>query len=189
MAISFHATKSFGTGEGGAVITSDLSLAERIGQVLNFGFAGSRDSAVVSVNGKMSEYHAAVGLAEYDGWSAKRHAFMQLAEEYRQRLRAIGREHDFFGAPAVAGCYALFRASSGDEAARISDLLRASHIDYRLWYGGGIASHSRFTHVRRDTLTVTDDIAQRLIGLPVAVDLCDTTLDRIVTAVASGCDS
>src|SRR5262249_5312015 len=70
LTISFHATKSFGTGEGGAIVTTNADLAARGTQALNFGFHGSRESRMASTNGKMSEYNAAVGLAELDEWPA-----------------------------------------------------------------------------------------------------------------------
>src|SRR5207245_1355138 len=84
VALSFHATKAFATGEGGAVATEDVALARRVAQALNFGISGVRDSRMASTNGKMSEYHAAVGLAELDGWTEKLAAFRVVAERYRQ---------------------------------------------------------------------------------------------------------
>jgi dTDP-4-amino-4,6-dideoxygalactose transaminase len=82
--MSFHATKSFATGEGGCVITTDTELTARAFQALNFGFYGTRDSRGASTNGKMSEYHAAVGLAELDGWEGKLNAYRAVADMYRQ---------------------------------------------------------------------------------------------------------
>ena len=64
-AFSLHATKGLATGEGGMVACTNAARIERIGQALNFGFSGSRESRSPSTNGKMSEYHAAVGLAEW----------------------------------------------------------------------------------------------------------------------------
>ncbi len=90
VAVSFHATKGFGTGEGGAVVSTDTNLITQVMRSLNFGFLGSRDSSVASVNGKMSEYHAAVGLAEFDGWEQKRRAFQDVASCYRQAMEAAG---------------------------------------------------------------------------------------------------
>ena len=63
MAISFHATKCFATGEGGCAVATDTDWILRIGQALNFGFQMTRESRSAGINGKMSEYHAAVGLA------------------------------------------------------------------------------------------------------------------------------
>lgn len=58
---SLHATKPFGVGEGGLVMTNPL-LAERVRRAINFGLRDG-DPAMAGINGKMSEFHAAVGLA------------------------------------------------------------------------------------------------------------------------------
>ena len=61
--LSFHATKVFHTIEGGAIITSDDELAHRISYMRNFGHNGPTDFHGVGVNGKASEFNAAMGLA------------------------------------------------------------------------------------------------------------------------------
>lgn len=61
--LSFHATKVFHTIEGGAIITSDDELAHRISYMRNFGHNGPTDFHGIGVNGKASEFNAAMGLA------------------------------------------------------------------------------------------------------------------------------
>jgi dTDP-4-amino-4,6-dideoxygalactose transaminase len=64
--VSFHATKFINTLEGGAILTDDAELAERIRLMTNFGFAG-RDRVVhLGTNGKLNEVCAAMGLAQLD---------------------------------------------------------------------------------------------------------------------------
>lgn len=60
---SFHATKLFHTVEGGAVITHDPELSNKISRMRNFGHAGPGNFEGVGINGKNSEFHAAMGLA------------------------------------------------------------------------------------------------------------------------------
>lgn len=60
--LSFHATKLFHTGEGGAVITNDDALAHRVGYLRNFGHDGPEAFFGIGINGKISELHAAMGL-------------------------------------------------------------------------------------------------------------------------------
>jgi dTDP-4-amino-4,6-dideoxygalactose transaminase len=59
---SFHATKLFHTIEGGAVFTQDADLLKEMAYMRNFGFNGPEDFACVGINGKNSEFHAAMGL-------------------------------------------------------------------------------------------------------------------------------
>jgi dTDP-4-amino-4,6-dideoxygalactose transaminase len=59
---SFHATKLFHTVEGGAVITNDAELDQKVQRMRNFGHAGRDNFEGVGINGKNSEFHAAMGL-------------------------------------------------------------------------------------------------------------------------------
>ena len=61
--VSLHATKILGAGEGGYVVCRRPDLIVSVKKRSNFGFYGSRDAQVTAFNAKMSEYHAAVGLA------------------------------------------------------------------------------------------------------------------------------
>lgn len=59
---SFHATKLFHTVEGGAVVTKDPDLLKRMAYLRNFGHDGPERFAELGINGKNSEFHAAMGL-------------------------------------------------------------------------------------------------------------------------------
>src|SRR5699024_7261645 len=63
---SFHATKLFHTVEGGAIITKDPELDQKIQRMRNFGHAGPGHFEGVGINGKNSEFHAAMGLTNLD---------------------------------------------------------------------------------------------------------------------------
>ena len=60
--LSFHATKFFNTFEGGAVLTNNDELAEKMKLMRNFGFAGNDNVIHPGTNGKMIEVCAAMGL-------------------------------------------------------------------------------------------------------------------------------
>lgn len=60
--LSLHATKPVHSVEGGLVVTKDLELLERMAFIRNFGHHGPEDFNGVGINGKNSEFHAAVGL-------------------------------------------------------------------------------------------------------------------------------
>jgi len=63
---SFHATKFFNSFEGGVVTTNDDTLAQKIREMRNFGFAGLDNVINVGTNGKMSEVSAAMGLTSLE---------------------------------------------------------------------------------------------------------------------------
>lgn len=62
--VSFHATKVFNTFEGGAIICPDLATKQRIDHLKNFGFINETTVVAAGINGKMSEFNAALGLVQ-----------------------------------------------------------------------------------------------------------------------------
>jgi dTDP-4-amino-4,6-dideoxygalactose transaminase len=63
---SFHATKFLNTFEGGAVVTDDADLAQRVRLMTNFGFEGRDHVTYLGTNGKLNEVSAAMGLVQLD---------------------------------------------------------------------------------------------------------------------------
>jgi dTDP-4-amino-4,6-dideoxygalactose transaminase len=63
---SFHATKFINTFEGGAIVTNNDELAQKIRLMKNFGFAGYDNVIYIGTNGKMSEVCAAMGLTSLE---------------------------------------------------------------------------------------------------------------------------
>jgi len=64
---SFHATKCFNTFEGGAIVTNDDKLAEKLRLMKNFGFRGFDNVISLGLNAKMSEVAAVMGLTNLEG--------------------------------------------------------------------------------------------------------------------------
>jgi dTDP-4-amino-4,6-dideoxygalactose transaminase len=184
VALSLHATKAFATGEGGAIVTSSADLLRRSVQALNFGFMGVRRAEIAGTNGKMSEYHAAVGLAELDGWASKRADLARVAKVYRDCATQYGLGARLVTAPAVASCYALYEADVRSEAESIAAALTQNGVEFRHWYGLGLHKEPYFAGVPLTSSVGVDSLAPRLIGLPVAPDLAAGDIARIVTAIA-----
>ncbi len=133
--LSLHATKVFGVGEGGVVLCRDAELVKACKRDLNFGFLGDRVAHTNGVNGKMSEYHAAVGLAELDGWPDKRTAFLRVTQAYANAAQGCRLEGRVVVERDCATGYALYLADTLDAAARARYRMHNAGVDHRLWYG------------------------------------------------------
>lgn len=181
--LSFHATKSLATGEGGCVASTDRGLIAQVCQCLNFGFLFTRDSQSPSINGKMSEYHAAVGLAELDGWMSKQSAFRGVVANFKAIASAAEIWHRFKTAPDICSSYILYQCDSVAHAERVQAALTADQIEYRLWYGLGLQNQTHFADAPRDDLSATERIAPCIVGLPMASDLDHASIARIVRAL------
>ncbi len=84
--LSFHATKVFNTFEGGAIVCPDAKTKVRIDQLKNFGHVGEVTVVAPGINGKMSEFNAALGLLQLkyiDQALARR---KEIDAAYRERL-------------------------------------------------------------------------------------------------------
>lgn len=88
IAHSFHATKPFGIGEGGALVGRSAETISRCRQYSNFGTVG-RICYMEGTNGKLSEYHAAVGLAQLDRWADIKRRRHQLLRQYIEQLQCL----------------------------------------------------------------------------------------------------
>jgi dTDP-4-amino-4,6-dideoxygalactose transaminase len=161
-------------------------MVERIGQALNFGFSGSRDSATASLNGKLSEYHAAVGLAELDEWNARQDATASVLDLYRESFDRLGLGNRLVCGPEVASPYVLFQARTQLEASDVAASLAENGVSHRLWYRGGVQTHTHYAGCSSDPLPVTEELAPRLLGLPFAVDLDQRAVEWIGAAVTHG---
>lgn len=85
--LSFHATKIFHTVEGGALVTQDDELAHRISYMRNFGHKGQEEFWGIGVNGKNSEFHAAMGLCNFSYISDILSRRKQIFNSYNQFLK------------------------------------------------------------------------------------------------------
>jgi dTDP-4-amino-4,6-dideoxygalactose transaminase len=185
LVVSFHATKVMGTGEGGAVLSRDAAMVRSIARASNFGFRDGREAKAIGFNGKLSEYNAAVGLASLDAWPATRRALMHLTRLYTEVLSGIGNISlsPAFGAGWVSStCNIAFDRPVADAAA---GALADAGIDSRQWWGKGCHRQPAFAAFPHDDLSVTDDLARRVLGLPFHEALDEQNIARIVGIVAS----
>lgn len=87
--LSFHATKLFHTAEGGAVVGRDPRLLERIAGLRNFAIRDEAEMPGVGINGKMSELHAALGLAMFDRIDDEMEARSRVRARYLEWFRGV----------------------------------------------------------------------------------------------------
>jgi dTDP-4-amino-4,6-dideoxygalactose transaminase len=80
-AYSLHATKPFGIGEGGAVFAHH-KFEYRLRKALNFGLPDTATEPHWGINGKLAEFHAAVGLAVARGFTDQLRTRQRLAARY-----------------------------------------------------------------------------------------------------------
>lgn len=181
--VSLHATKVLGVGEGGFVVGRDAGFIQELQKRANFGFWGSREATVRSLNGKMSEYAAAVGLAALDTWKATRADFARVAATYARAFAGESRVmiQEGFGESWVSSTVILAVEEAGAET--VGRALAANRIGTRRWWGGGLHRHAAFEKFPSGETTNTDELAGSVIGLPCWRDLPDDMIEKICQIV------
>ena len=87
--LSFHATKVFNTFEGGAIISQDKKTKDHIDQIKNFGITGETTVEQIGINGKMSEFNAALGLLQLKQIDIDIEKRQKIDQVYREGLKDI----------------------------------------------------------------------------------------------------
>jgi dTDP-4-amino-4,6-dideoxygalactose transaminase len=182
--VSFHATKLFHTIEGGGVFTSDTELHRRIGFMRNFGHDGPEVFREVGINGKNSEFHAAMGLVnikKVDEIIAKRKL---LSELYDKKLAEypISRPKVSKDATVNYSYYPILLKDKETTLACVKRLTRSQIFPRRYFY----PSLTSMPYVTADPLPVSDNVAERVLCLPLYYELSVEEVDlicRILTSV------
>jgi dTDP-4-amino-4,6-dideoxygalactose transaminase len=183
---SFHATKSFGIGEGGAFASASPSRVARVRTLSNFGI--DLPSGLVEecgTNAKLSEYHAAVGLAAFEDWPQVRAARAALSARYRAALAAACPWLRFQATPHGA-VDALLTVALPDtlDAGRAAAMLAARGIETRRWYCPPLHRHPAFAQAPRvGTLDVAERLSRALLGLPFFPGLSDAAIEYVAAAL------
>lgn len=87
--LSFHATKVFNTFEGGAIVCPDAKTKQRIDHLKNFGFVDEVTVVATGINGKMSEFNAALGLMQLKRLDQAIEKRQAIDARYRQGLAQV----------------------------------------------------------------------------------------------------
>lgn len=176
---SFHATKSFGAAEGGAVLSSSASRIKAIRRLANFGIDTANGQLCdVGTNAKMSEYHCAIGLASFDEWEETKRVRRGLFQRYQSLLHKACPElcHQ---AKDPNGIYPLMSVAlpKGINAEQVQNELAKRAIETRRWYSPSLHVHPALESApRANSLAVATDLGTRIIGLPFFMELSDAQM-------------
>jgi dTDP-4-amino-4,6-dideoxygalactose transaminase len=167
--LSFHATKVANAAEGGAILTSDTALAERLRRMRNFGFVDFDTVGMLGTNAKMSELSAAMGIASLE-------SFDRIVELNRRNYRRY--EEELAGVDEVKLIeYAEpqnFQYIVVEVPATLRDdlvaVLRAENLLARRYFHPGCHRHEPYRRVATP-LPVTEGVSGRVLTLPTGPEM------------------
>jgi dTDP-4-amino-4,6-dideoxygalactose transaminase len=190
--LSFHATKVYNTFEGGAIVCHDEKMKRRIDYLKNFGFADEVTVVAPGINGKMSEFNAALGLLQLEQLSAALQRRAQIDEKYRDALQDVPGIR--IPTPVVARNYnhAYFPVLVTSEHRRGRDglfmYLREHKIFSRRYFYPLISDFPMYRGLPSaapSNLPVAHSVARQILCLPIYPGLTDDDLNRIIDLIRS----
>lgn len=185
--LSFHATKLFHTGEGGAIVFKRKEDLERAESMINFGITGPDTIGELGINAKMNELQAAMGLCVLDELESNLAARKQVWQSYQQalpehlQLQSLPQNLDYNYAyfPAVF-------ASEQQALAVLASLKEQGILARRYFYPSLDTVSSLGSNAVRHP--VSSDIAGRVLCLPIYASLdsdTQTLITKTITQVVN----
>lgn len=195
--LSFHATKFFGTFEGGAVLTNDAELSQRIGLSKNFGFRGYDDVGFLGINGKMSESSAAMGLASLQAIERRAKKLKETYLIYKEQLSTIPgisllplgkKERSNYHYIVILVDEKIFGVSRDV----LYNILRKENVIARRYFFPGCHRQEPYYSLFPNTykrLPVTEEIAKKILCLPSNLEEPKSDISTIILILQTAHDS
>ena len=179
--ISFHATKLYHTVEGGAVISKSPELTYRMSKLRNFGFKTPESYDGIGINGKNSEFHAAMGLCNLkyaDEILLKR---KEQYNFYQNLLKNKGLEFQKIQ-PNSTYNYSYFPVifKTEEQLLKVKSELEVNWIYPRRYF---YPSLSGLDYISQQSTPVSDEISKRVLCLPLYHDLTAEEQDLVCRIV------
>jgi dTDP-4-amino-4,6-dideoxygalactose transaminase len=182
LAMSFHTTKTLPCGEGGALVTTDKAIAERLRTASNFGI-DRHDGYVkgIGFNTKMSEVHAAYGLASLAEFPKQAAARITLHQQY---LASCNADLGVTQQRSDQGVYSIFNLALSVEAAAVQGRMAEHGIECRRWYCPPLPQHPFFMDCpRAGKLDVAYHLGERILGLPFHLEMDEQSVATVLEAL------
>lgn len=189
--LSFHATKVFNTFEGGAIVCPDAKTKQRIDYLKNFGFADEVTVVAPGINGKMSEFNAALGLLQLRHIDTAISRRKDIDSVYRQRLSQVTGlrlpELPSDGVLNYAYFPVLVEADFRLSRDGLYQELKKNGIFGRRYFYPLISDfpmYRGFPSAQRSNLPVAAEIANKILCLPIYPDMTDDDQQRVIQVIA-----
>jgi dTDP-4-amino-4,6-dideoxygalactose transaminase len=175
---SLHATKLYHSGEGGLIITKDAALLKKLAYIRNFGFNGPEAFAELGINGKNSEFHAAMGLVNLNYIDSIHQSRKALTERYDYMLRNLKAHKPEWHKDATLN-YAYYPIVFENDALMLHCMtkLKNKEVFTRRYFYPSLANSLPYLESR--SFKITDSISHRILCLPLYYDLSFEEVDLI----------
>lgn len=180
--LSFHATKLFHTVEGGAIIAQDKTIIDEAKKIINFGLSNNIPNKL-GINAKNSEFHAAMGLCILEDLEFILQERQKNWEYYLQNLKDNFETQKLHN--SASNNYHYFPILFKNEQALIQAmaLLNRENIFPRRYFYPSLNMLS--FNPKSSPCPISQDIASRILCLPIYVGLTREAQDQIIKILRS----
>lgn len=186
--LSFHATKTYNTVEGGALICHDAAMKKRIDYLKNFGFADEVTVVAPGINSKMDEIRSAYGLLNLKYIDQAIATRQNIANRYRRELAGVSGISFFNDMPGVRHNYSYFpifinEAEFGLSRDALYQKLKDHNILGRRYFYPLISTFSTYRGLdsaRPENLPLATKMADEVLCLPIHHELTDEQQTEII---------
>lgn len=179
---SLHATKLYHSTEGGLVITKDPSLLKKVALMRNFGISDFNQFTELGINGKNSEFHAAMGLANLKYIHQIMDKRKVLTAQYHEgliNLKGYMPKWNEFSNPNFAYYPVIFQTEQ--LLLNVMEELSKNQIGTRRYFYPSLAK--ALPYVTAQELPYADSISKRVLCLPLYYDLTIEDVNFIVRLI------
>lgn len=189
--LSFHATKTYNTIEGGALICRDAETKKRIDYLKNFGFAGETSVIAPGINGKMDEVRSAYGLLQLKYVDKAILQRQQVAKIYRKELSDVKGISFMMDMPDVRHNYSYFPIFVDEKVYRTTRdklyfKLQKNNIFGRRYFYPLISKFPTYRGLqsaKKENLPNAHKMADSVICLPMHHELTTFDIERILNII------
>lgn len=179
--LSFHATKLFHTIEGGAIITNDDDLAQKIRYFINFGIKSAIEIPYVGTNAKMNEFEAAMGLCILDDMQEIKNSRKSVVELYKKELYGYVEFQEQNPYATQNHSYMPVVFNSEEELLKVQKVLNEKNIFPRRYF---YPSLDTLDYIKpKQECKNSRDISKRILSLPLFVGLDDSVTLEISKSI------
>lgn len=186
--LSLHATKIFHTVEGGAIIFKDEAILEKAKQLINFGFDKQQMPTQVGINTKLSEVHAAMGLALLDTVAQVQQHRIDCVIAYQSYLQGFVEFQQWHKESSNNGAYMPLLCQSESELLQLAPMLAEKGIQTRRYFYPSLSSMSCYDlegKGEQGKTPIANEISLRVLCLPLYADLTLENVKEICLIVRS----
>jgi dTDP-4-amino-4,6-dideoxygalactose transaminase len=178
---SFHSTKLFHTIEGGAVVAKEPELFERLSYMRNFGHDGPESFKGLGINGKNSEFHAAMGLVNLNYINEIINSRIRQATYYDSGLKGLPISRPEVLPDAIPNrSYYPIIFDSEKTLLKVLQGLNSHWIYPRRYF---YPSLSELPYVKHQDTVHSNDISKRVLCLPMYYTLSNEEIDLVINVI------